>query len=462
MTLRKNDTFDVGIKKYMKFKAIDFDRIDGGFGGIYFDRRDNIVVFIKKTGEELKNNGLYLLQPNEGSLDWVNKILNEMSDTNGKLYSESNSNVVNNIRQSIADEKFRVFFIYNFTKYETGNPNYIVSELKKDNIWHYEDSFNYVEPVKEEFPIIKSALKNIDKQSELLYSQILADYRKKDPSYPNIEYLEKVFKNELVRLYNFYHTAGRTNNLGCGLMDTLRECNIFSLTSWFLDNNINRFLDGLYTYSRLFYINEILNKSNFNYYFLRNIFFSIAVNDQDVIRAYLINSWKFVKPTASVTNIITDSLKFVISNDKSTEEVSSTINEINRVIDLKNIGNYEKAFLECLKCVITHNYSNFENKIKIIFEIHKKQGWLSPFIDFSKTLICIPSLVLYNLAYFDKDRKTPMPAEPNHPLWDSELWHEIIKDNQKREYINDIEKISPVFKRWMDTLPAKIDLGELE
>ena len=54
-----------------------------------------------------------------------------------------------------------------------------------------------------------------------------------------------------------------------------------------------------------------------------------------------------------------------------------------------------------------------------------------------------------------------MPPEPNHKYWDSELWHEIIKPDQKREYIIDIVKVSPLLKKWMDELPEQIDLNEL-
>lgn len=458
MASRKNDNFDVGIKKYMKFKPIDFDRVDGGFDGIYFDRRDNIVVFIKKTGEELKNNGLYLLQPNEGLSDWINNILKEMSDKYGKLYSELNLNVVNNIKQAISEEKFRVLFIYNFTKYETGNPNYIVSELKKDNTWHYENSFEYVKRVEEKLEIVESARKNRDEKEKQKYSRIIGLYREEDANYPTKNYLEKCFQNEFQEFLDIsYKKMDYKKRFNILMMGIAREITAYSFVSYYLDNNQKKLIDGLYTRQRLISLMYVANKLDYSAH-LYDLVYAVSINDKKLIEAFLKNlPGPFDDEFNKVWKILTKSLYLIFDKNKTQEKIDEVRDEIKRILELKSVQQYLKSFLKCFYDIINHDYDFFSEHVTDVLKSHDK---IDSFYD-RVGYVSLYSLAFYNLAYFDKDRKTPMPAEPVHPLWDSELWHEIIKDNQKREYIIDIEKVSPVLKRWMDTLPAKIDFEEL-
>lgn len=278
------------------------------------------------------------------------------------------------------------------------------------------------------------------------------------------EYLQNYFKNKFEYFLNIYKKTNYTGGFGSILRGISIQCIECSLFNNYLNKNTIKVANGLYTFCRLsyFYSQSLTLKSaGTDVAHIDYVLVTTAIYDQNLLQSYFNNKPGPFSKGRTESNIIANSLYLIIDKNKTPEKINKTINEIDRVLNLKSVGKYEKSFLVCLKCIITNDYSEFLENINIILKLHKSTDNNYTFPPTLKYTICLPAIAFYNLAYFDKDRKEPMPPEPDHQLWDSELWHEIIKDNQKREYIIDVEKVSPVLKRWMDELPEKIDLNEL-
>ncbi|MDD4785460.1 MAG: hypothetical protein PHH12_03310 [Candidatus Shapirobacteria bacterium] len=278
------------------------------------------------------------------------------------------------------------------------------------------------------------------------------------------EYLQDYCKNKFEYFLDIYKRLNYTGSFGSILHEIATQCVNYSLYNNYLNKNTTELINGLCTFCRLsyFYSQSLTLKSaGTDVAHIDFVLITAAVNDQDLLQAYLNNKPGPFSKGRTESNIFANSLYLIINKDKAPEKINKTVNEIDRVLELKSVGKYEKAFLSCIKCIITHDYSNFLENINIILKLHKSKDGRYTFHPILKYAICLPVIAFYNLAYLDKDRKTPMPPESDHPLWDSELWHEIIKANQKREYTIDVEKVSPVLKKWMDELPEKIDFQEL-
>ena len=429
MTRILNDNFDIVAKKYLKLKSVSLEY------GVFKDQNNNFVVIIKKEGDSKEGFGIDLLKDNEGSLIWAKEILLKAS-------------IVNPLN-------FRLIIIYHKTNFSGDNkwePNYIWSEYKNGD-WKYIGTHEYREKEK-------------TKSTEALMRDILDNYRKnEDPNYPSKEYLENFFKNKFEYFLDIYNR--KKDYIYCfyfNMGHVADECLEYSLLSNFLKKDSKKIIDSFYTSSKLRYLSELplpFSFSGTDVSHIKDVFIAVAINECKLLRAYFNNKPGPFSKGLTESNIFANSLYLIIDNNKTPEKIKNTVGEIDRVLDLKSVGKYEKAFLNCLKCVITHDYDNFLENINIILKLHRSIDNRYTFPPILKYTICLPAIAFYNLAYFDKDRKTPMPPEPEHPLWNSELWNEIINGNQKREYIIDIEKVSPVLKKWMDELPEKIDFNEL-
>jgi len=307
----------------------------------------------------------------------------------------------------------------------------------------------------------------MDTNNNKKIEEILNHYRiHSDKNYPSKEYLQNYFKNKFEYFLDIYNR--KKNYIGCfysSMKYVADECLEYSLFSNFLNKDSQKIVNSLYTSSRLRYLSELplsFGFSGTDVAHIQEVFITAAINDQNLLQAYFKNKPGPFSKGRTESNIIANSLYLIIDKNKTQEKIDKNINEINRVLKLKSVGKYEKAFLNCYKCIITHDYSDFLENINIILKLHKSKDNAYTFPPILKYTICLPVIAFYNLAYFDPARgNKPMPPEPDHKYWDSELWHEIIKDNQKREYIIDIEKVSPVLKKWMDELPGKIDFEEL-
>ena len=278
------------------------------------------------------------------------------------------------------------------------------------------------------------------------------------------EYLQEYFKKEFEHYLDIYKRLNYTGSFGSILNDISIECVENSFFNYYLNKNTTEVINGLYTFCRLTYFYSLyftLNSAGTDLAHIDFVLIAAAVNDQELLQAYFNNKPGPFSKGGTESNIFANSLYLIIDENKTPEKVKNTVDEIDRVLNLKSVGKYEKAFLGCLKCVLAHDYSDFLENINIILKRHKSTDNRYSFPPTLKYTVCLPALAFYNLAYFDKDRKTAMPAEPVLPLWDSELWHEIIKPDQKREYIIDVNKVSPVLKQWMDELPGKLDFEKL-
>lgn len=428
----KDDDFDVVAKKYIKLKSVSMEN------GIFKDEDNNLVLIIKKEGISKQGFGIDLLKDNEGSDDWAKEVLLKAS-------------IINPIN-------FRIIIIYhnpNISGESYDMPNYNWSEYKND-VWKYIGSHEYRE--KEKITIIKSAIKNINKQQELKYSRVLAIYRKKDPKYPTKIYLENILEKEFVDILDAYkRKIDYYWFLNMRLSFLSSQCENYSFISYYLNQNIKNLIDGLNTTFRLKYLTYIASPQKHSDH-LPYFIYAVAINDEELIKAYLSNiPGPFDDEFNKVWKIMTKCIYSIFNENKDQEEINSIKKEITRLLELKSVQQYIKSFLKCFDDIISHDYNNFSEHLdQVLISNSKVDDFYNP-IDWTS----LYALAFYNMAYFDKDRKTGMPPEPEYSLWNSELWHEIIKDDQKREYVIDIEKVSPVLKKWIDELPEKIDFEEL-
>jgi hypothetical protein len=410
-----NDDFDVVAKKYLKLKSVSLEN------GIFKDKDDNFVVIIKKEGVSKEGFGVDLLKDNEGSVSWAKEILSKAS-------------IVNPIN-------FRRIIIYHNPNMsnEIRGTNYIWSEYKND-VWKYIGSHEYK---KREKTIVYSKDEAISRW---------VDWKKEDidENFYSIKYIEKVLVEKINGMPNdstaFWLRVDKVAN----------ESLTFAIYKRLVDNDINILINGIYTYGRLVYLTYF---SPINNLFIFDLVKATAIYDDKLIKAYIQNNLEPLNKTRpSYIKALSNGMYAFFKNDSELKKQSRE--EIKKVIDQKTIRRYDRAILKCLDNVIAQDYENFLEPINEILNLHNNQETSyndQAFLNF----FSLPVLAFYNMAYFDKERKTPMPPEPVNPLWDSELWHEIIKDGQKREYIIDIEKVSPLLKKWMDELPKKIDLNEL-
>lgn len=139
MNKMKNDDFDVVAKKKLKLTPVLFDKKENGFDGLFQDKNNNLVIIIKKHDNSVEGFGLDLLLDKEGSMDWVNKIITEMSSPDNNLYSELNAEVAKKIYQNLLDQKLRRILIY--CKIDT--PIFIMSECDQNEVWKYIDAVKY-------------------------------------------------------------------------------------------------------------------------------------------------------------------------------------------------------------------------------------------------------------------------------------------------------------------------------
>jgi hypothetical protein len=226
----------------------------------------------------------------------------------------------------------------------------------------------------------------------------------------------------------------------------------YAVYARYMKGNVQDLLNGLHTYGRLNYLSNLLESFEHNGFYQENTYDlvnSVAGNDIALFQAYISN-------IAPNDGAIVNGIYVLLGEDsKHRIEVGKRLGEIAKNPQL---GKYEKAILTCLSTIIFHNSTDFSDSLQAVLSLHNRsyETWYNANL---LRYISLPAHALYNLAYHDFAKAgLEAPEEPNHRLWDSDFWQLVKDSGQKRTYTLDIKKEAPMLARWMDTLPATLDV----
>lgn len=239
-----------------------------------------------------------------------------------------------------------------------------------------------------------------------------------------------------------------------------------SIIYWaYIEKHENALFMGLHTIGRLAYVKYQLEW--LAYPSVReegivdsgwHLTYALASYDKAVLEA-CIRNFRIANGTHYANAYIHGLVALV--EDRPGKQRDNALTLINRVVAVKRWSIFDKALLRCMAAILTKDLDTFYASLKTVLDRygHKWNAMAWP----QHGSVALMAHALYNSAYFSfaKVGLEP-PSEPVHKYWDHELWL-AVKERpngfKPGEYIIDIGKVSPMLERWMNELPATIDLA---
>lgn len=233
----------------------------------------------------------------------------------------------------------------------------------------------------------------------------------------------------------------------------------YAIYSRYINGNVEDLLNGIFTYGRLSYLGNIVKPFSYSgtdCIHSRDILISAAGYDLPMLQAYL----RAIPGPPQKGHLLLKSLETglyaLISEEAQIKKEAVVI--LTKAKETKVLGKWDKAVLSCIIAIITLNREAFSISLHDVLNLHARSSFTRGLLEH----ISFPAHTLYNFAYFAFEKGgLPLPEEPVHKYWDSELWNLVKTSGQKREYIIDIKKESPVLAQWMDELPTILDFNLL-
>lgn len=125
----------------------------------------------------------------------------------------------------------------------------------------------------------------------------------------------------------------------------------------------------------------------------------------------------------------------------------------------KRGSHFDRAVFDCLLAIMANDASGVSDKIDEMLKGNRRQEWTSYLLK----LICIQAHALYNLCLrVFQARGTVAPPIPSGPTWDVAFHTSVHASHMEpRQRFFDFAPVSPVFMRWMQELPATLNIDDV-
>ncbi len=281
------------------------------------------------------------------------------------------------------------------------------------------------------------------------------------PKYFKREYLIKEFERSFVSAYDDYNKVKDTNpdylveeilrgDFRYLLASINKILTDYTLHERIMKNNMEIFLNGIYTRQRLLFLANILKYPKLDTdraYMMINFRGSFAYFDHEIVDKFLVYFPEPFKTGYSFYVAYANGLNLIFNG--KLEETSSYLNKKSK---LKKLTKYERSTLLTLKAIADENEKAFAFELDNTLDLYHRQIFYLNLADF----IGIEPHGLYNIA---KKVWGRFPGEPDKEFWDHDFV--VYSKNKKPKLLLDFSQISPLLESWLKKLPSDIKITEL-